>query len=58
MKCLIDGKYVEVAEKELSEEEMKNIEAVRNEPSMPTALERIEALENAILEIAEVLSNG
>ena len=58
MKCFINGKYVEVAEEQLNEEEIKNIEVEQTELSMPTALERIEALENAILEIAEVLSNG
>ena len=58
MKSLINGKYVEIAEEELSEEQKTIIEAEQNKLSSPTDLERIEALEMAILEIAEVLTNG
>ena len=51
-------KYVNGKKVEYEEVLPPDTEKSETEPSMPTALERIEALENAILEIAEVLVNG
>lgn len=51
-------KYVNGKKVEYEETLPIDIEKSKNELSTPTDLERIEALEMAILEIAEVLSNG
>lgn len=51
-------KYVNGKKVEYEENLPTDMEKVENELATPTALERIEALEMAMLEIAEVLTNG
>lgn len=51
-------KYVNGKKVEYEETLPPDMEKNQNTISIPTDLERIEALEMAILEIAEVLSNG
>ena len=59
MKKYVNGKYFEMTEKEIAEfkEQSKTMaEELKNTP--PTAEERLEAVEAAFLELAEVLFNG
>ena len=51
-------KYVNEKKVEYEETLPPDIEKAENELPFPTTLERLEALEMAILEIAEVLTNG
>ena len=51
MKKYINGQYIEI-----KEEEKNNIETSQEEIE-PTPEERLEALESALLELAEVLAN-
>lgn len=46
MKKFVDGKYIEMTAEEINE--MKNL--MQEEETVPTILERIEAIEAAILE--------
>lgn len=57
MKKYVNGKYIELTEEEL-EEQKKLEEQFKAEPEEPTASERLDALEQAMLKLAEVLANG
>ena len=57
-KC-VNGKMVEMTAEEIAEmtaEAERLAEEIKNSP--PTETERLEAVEMAILELAEVLTNG
>lgn len=59
MKKYVNGKFVDMTTEEIAEynERQKAIaEELKNTP--PTEAERLEAIEMAILELAEVLANG
>ncbi len=59
MKKCVNGKYIEMTEAEIAEQEAKRkemAEELKNLP--PNKDERLEAVEMAILELAEVLANG
>ena len=59
MKKYVNGKYIEMTAEEIAElkaEEERMAEELKNTP--PTEADRLEAVELAILELAEVLSNG
>lgn len=59
MKKYINGKYIEMTAEEIAEfkaEAERMAEEMKNTP--PTEADRLEAVEMAILEIAEVLTNG
>ena len=53
MKKIVNGQYINMTKEEI--EKLPKSEAL---PQMPTESERLEALEMAMLEIAEVLANG
>lgn len=55
MKKFINGKYIEMTPEEVAEYEALAQEATMPEP---TAEERLEALESAMLELMGVLPNG
>ena len=59
MKKYVNGKYIEMTAEEIAEfkaEAERMAEEMKNIP--PTEADRLEAVEMAILEIAEVLTNG
>lgn len=59
MKKYVNGQYVELTAEEIAEykaEAERMAEELKNTP--PTEAERLEAVEAAILELAEVLANG
>ena len=59
MKKYLNGKIVEMSETEIAElksEAERMAEELKNAP--PTEADRLEAVEMAILELAEVLTNG
>ena len=59
MKKYVNGKYIEMTAEEIAEfkaEAERMAEEMKNAP--PTEADRLEAVEMAILEIAEVLTNG
>ena len=59
MRKYVNGQYVDLTEKEIAELEIARnqyAEELKNTP--PTEAERLEAIEMAILELAEVLANG
>lgn len=59
MKKYINGEYVEMTTEEIAEmkaEAERLAEEQKN--AQPTETERLEAVETAILELAEVLANG
>ena len=59
MKKYVNGQYIEMTEEEIAEfnaEAERMAEELKNAP--PTEAERLEAVEMAILELAEVLANG
>ena len=59
MKKYLNGKIVEMSETEITElkaEAERMAEEMKNAP--PTETDRLEAVEMAILELAEVLTNG
>lgn len=57
MKKYRNGQYIELTTEEL-EEQKKLEEQFKAEPEKPTDSERLDALEQAILELAEVMVNG
>lgn len=59
MKKYVNGKYIEMTAEEIAElkaEAERMAEEMKNTP--PTEADRLEAVEMAILELAEVLTNG
>ncbi len=59
MKKYVNGKYIEMTDEEIAEmtaEAERMAEEMKNAP--PTEADRLEAVEMAILELAEVLTNG
>ena len=59
MKKYVNGQYIELTTEEIAEmkaEAERMAEELKNTP--PTEAERLEAVEMAILELAEVLANG
>lgn len=59
MKKYVNGQYIELTEKEITEmkaEAEKVVEEQKNTP--PTETERLEALEQAFMELVEVVVNG
>lgn len=58
MKKYINGRYVELTKEEIEEQKKLEEQFKSNEPEEPTDSERLDALEQALLELAEVLSNG
>ena len=59
MKKYVNGQYIELTTEEIAEmkaEAERMAEELKNTP--PTEAERLEAVELAILELAEVLANG
>ena len=59
MKKYVNGKYIEMTGSEIAEMKKTQTEAERVETIQPpTPKERLEALEMAMLELAEVLANG
>ena len=59
MKKLVNGKYIEMTTEEIAElEKSKREYEERQKNAPPTEADRLEAVEMAILEIAEVLANG
>lgn len=59
MKKYVNGKIIEMTAEEIAElkaEAERMAEELKNSP--PTETERLEAVEMAILELAEVLTNG
>lgn len=57
MKKYVNGKYIELTVEEIAEQKALE-ELYETEPEEPTEAERLDALEQAILEIAEVIANG
>lgn len=55
MKKYINGQYVEMTAEEVAEFE-RQAEEIKNSP--PTETERLEALEQAFMELVEVVVNG
>ena len=56
MKKLVNGKYIEMTDAELETARKEYAEQQKN--ASPTEADRLEAVEMAILELAEVLANG
>lgn len=59
MKKYVNGRYIDMTAEEIAEikaEAERMAEEMKNTP--PTESERLEAIEMAILELAEVLTNG
>ena len=59
MKKYVNGKYIEMTAEEIAElkaEAERVAEEMKNAP--PTEADRLEAVEMAILELAEVMANG
>lgn len=59
MKKYVNGKYIEMTAEEIAEikaEAERMAEEMKNTP--PTETDRLEAVEMAILELAEVMANG
>lgn len=53
MKKCLNGKIVE-----MTDEEIKELEKINAQPTPPTETERLEALEQAFMELVEVIVNG
>ena len=53
MKKCLNGKIVE-----MSAEEINELEIINAQPTVPTETERLEALEQAFMELVEVVING
>lgn len=58
MKKYVNGRYVELTKEEIEEQKKLEEQFKSNEPEEPTDSERLDALEQAMLELAEVLANG
>lgn len=58
MKKYVNGKYIELTQEEIEEQKKLEEQFKLNEPEEPTDSERLDALEQAMLELAEVLANG
>ena len=59
MKKYINGKYIDMTAEEVAELETARKEYAEQQKNVPpTEAERLEAIEQAILELAEVLANG
>lgn len=59
MKKYVNGKYIEMTAEEIAEikaEAERMAEEMKNAP--PTEADRLEAVEMAIIELAEVMANG
>lgn len=58
MKKYVNGKYLELTQEEIEEQKKLEEQFKKDEPEEPTDSERLDALEQAMLELAEVLANG
>ena len=59
MKKYINGQYIDLTETEIAElETARKQYAEELKKTQPTETERLEAIETALLELAEVLANG
>lgn len=59
MKKYVNGKYVELTAEEIAKcEAIRKQEEEKEKNLPPTEIDRIEALESALLELAEVMCNG
>lgn len=59
MKKFINGKYIDMTAEEIAEcEAIRKQEEEKEKNLPPTDSDRIEALESALLELAEVMCNG
>lgn len=58
MKKYVNGKYLELTQEEIEEQKKLEEQFKKDELDKPTDSERLDVLEQAMLELAEVLANG